>query len=249
MATIQMPADTGGANWPGGSFDPETNRLFIPSHTGVFTVGIVPANPAQSDFGYVTGQVRAGGPPAVPAGEGDAGAAGARGGGTARGRREAAAVHRRSAAVRARLCRVRRSSSRPTIGSPRMTCRRRARLAEDAQLDARRHQEQPGAEGSSTAPSRPARPHVHRHADDEDAPDRRRGRRARERRGSASGAAARLRQGHWRRCGRRHHARQADRLADDLHDQRQAVHRRRRHWPERGAADRVRVAVAMKGSR
>ena len=30
---IQMPSDTGGANWPGAAVDPETGRLFVPSHT------------------------------------------------------------------------------------------------------------------------------------------------------------------------------------------------------------------------
>jgi quinoprotein glucose dehydrogenase len=58
IATLQMPADVGGANWPGASFDPETNRLFIHSHTAVFVSGIVPANPANSDMGYVSGQAR-----------------------------------------------------------------------------------------------------------------------------------------------------------------------------------------------
>src|SRR5439155_17532919 len=29
LATIQVPADTGGANWPGASFDPETNYIFL----------------------------------------------------------------------------------------------------------------------------------------------------------------------------------------------------------------------------
>jgi len=67
LATIQVPADTGGANWPGASFDPETNRLFIHSHTGAYLAGLVPANPANSDFGYVAGR---------------AGGAGARGAGT-----------------------------------------------------------------------------------------------------------------------------------------------------------------------
>jgi quinoprotein glucose dehydrogenase len=62
LATIQVPADTGGANWPGASFDPETNRLYIHSHTAAYLAGIVPANPATSDFGYVLGQARAGGP-------------------------------------------------------------------------------------------------------------------------------------------------------------------------------------------
>ena len=58
IATLQLPADVGGANWPGASFDPETNRLFIHSHTAAFVSGIVAANPANSDMGYVSGQVR-----------------------------------------------------------------------------------------------------------------------------------------------------------------------------------------------
>ena len=37
IATLQLPSDVGGANWPGGAFDPETNRLYIHSHTVVFT--------------------------------------------------------------------------------------------------------------------------------------------------------------------------------------------------------------------
>jgi quinoprotein glucose dehydrogenase len=61
LATIMLPADTGGANWPGASFDPETNRLYVHSHTIAYLAGIVPANPATSDFGYVAGQARAGG--------------------------------------------------------------------------------------------------------------------------------------------------------------------------------------------
>jgi quinoprotein glucose dehydrogenase len=43
-ATLMLPADVGGANWPGGSFDPETNRLFIHSHTAVFSMRNVPAD-------------------------------------------------------------------------------------------------------------------------------------------------------------------------------------------------------------
>ena len=39
-------------------------------------------------------------------------------------------------------------------------------------------------------------------------------------------------------------ARQADRLADDLHDQRQAVHRRRRQRHRRRGAARLRVALS-----
>jgi quinoprotein glucose dehydrogenase len=75
LATLQVPADVGGANWPGGSLDPENNRLYIHSHTAVFLNGLVPANPAQSDMGFVSGQARAGGP-----------GAGGRAGGPAPGR-------------------------------------------------------------------------------------------------------------------------------------------------------------------
>jgi quinoprotein glucose dehydrogenase len=61
LATLQVPSDHGGANWPGGAFDPETNRLYIHSHTAVFTIGIVPADPSVSDMGYVSGIARPGG--------------------------------------------------------------------------------------------------------------------------------------------------------------------------------------------
>ena len=98
LATIMVPADTGGANWPGASFDPDTNRLYIHSHTSAYLAGIVPANPATSDFGYVAGQARAGGaglrgaaapaadPDAPPPARGPAGPpAGGRGGTTVQG--------------------------------------------------------------------------------------------------------------------------------------------------------------------
>jgi quinoprotein glucose dehydrogenase len=42
--TLMLPADVGGANWPGGSFDPETNRLYIHSHSAVFTLRNIPAD-------------------------------------------------------------------------------------------------------------------------------------------------------------------------------------------------------------
>jgi quinoprotein glucose dehydrogenase len=66
LATLQVPSDVGGANWPGGAFDPETHRLFIHSHTATFTIAMIPADPAISDMGYVSGLARADGP-AVPA--------------------------------------------------------------------------------------------------------------------------------------------------------------------------------------
>jgi quinoprotein glucose dehydrogenase len=79
LATIQLPSEVGGANWPGGSFDPESRFLYIHSHANVYLNGLVPANPAQSDMGFVGGQARAGG-----AGARGAGAAGGRAGGGGR---------------------------------------------------------------------------------------------------------------------------------------------------------------------
>jgi quinoprotein glucose dehydrogenase len=84
LATVQMPSEIGGANWPGGSLDPENNFLYIHSHTNVYMNALVPANPAQSDMGYVGGQARAGGAGARGAGPG--GGAAARGAGPAGGR-------------------------------------------------------------------------------------------------------------------------------------------------------------------
>jgi quinoprotein glucose dehydrogenase len=81
LATLQLPSEVGGANWPGGSMDPESNYLYIHSHTTPFFNSLVPGNPSQSDMAYVAGQARAAG--AGPRGAGAGGAAG--GGGRAAG--------------------------------------------------------------------------------------------------------------------------------------------------------------------
>jgi quinoprotein glucose dehydrogenase len=84
LATLQLPADVGGANWPGGSMDPESNYLYIHSHTTVFVNGLVPGNPGQTDMAYVAGQARAAGAGSRAGGAGGAGApAGGRGRGGA----------------------------------------------------------------------------------------------------------------------------------------------------------------------
>ncbi len=91
LATLQLPAEVGGANWPGGSLDPENNFLYIHSHTNVFLNALVPGNPAQTDMAYVSGQARAGGAGgaggrgALPAAGRAAGSGGGRGGATVRG--------------------------------------------------------------------------------------------------------------------------------------------------------------------
>jgi quinoprotein glucose dehydrogenase len=90
IGTLMLPADVGGANWPGGSFDPETNRLYIHSHTTVFSLANVSQDLAMPGPTNVAGLLR-GGPNAAgaPAGEreGEPAAAGrgARGGPGGRG--------------------------------------------------------------------------------------------------------------------------------------------------------------------
>ena len=61
LGTLQLPSEVGGANWPGGSMDPEGNYLYIHSHANVFVNALVPGNAAQTDMAYVAGQARAGG--------------------------------------------------------------------------------------------------------------------------------------------------------------------------------------------
>lgn len=58
LGTLILPADVGGANWPGGSLDPETNYAYVHSHTHVIDLGLVPPPPEQSDMRYVRGVVR-----------------------------------------------------------------------------------------------------------------------------------------------------------------------------------------------
>ena len=74
---LMVPSSTGGANWPGGALDPETNRFYLYSFRNPTIVGLVPG-PKPSEFAYVQGQAPdpggaapapAAGAPA-PAGEG-----------------------------------------------------------------------------------------------------------------------------------------------------------------------------------
>jgi quinoprotein glucose dehydrogenase len=66
FGTLILPADVGGANWPGGSFDPETNRLYIHSHTHIFDIGLVEPPAGRSDMRYVRGTARDPGSTAGP---------------------------------------------------------------------------------------------------------------------------------------------------------------------------------------
>ncbi len=61
IATLMLPDSIGGANWPGGSFDSETNRLYIHSHTTVSLVPNVPAEIATTDPSNMAAVLRSAG--------------------------------------------------------------------------------------------------------------------------------------------------------------------------------------------
>src|SRR5260221_2355918 len=79
LGVIMLPGSTGGANWQGGSLDPETNILYIYSQTLPNAIGLVPADPGRSDFVYAQGTARD--PDAAPRGQAPGGGRGAPGGG------------------------------------------------------------------------------------------------------------------------------------------------------------------------
>ena len=56
LGTITSPGSTGGANWPGGSYDPETHKLYVYSQTAIALLGLIPTpGPQFSDMEYVQG--------------------------------------------------------------------------------------------------------------------------------------------------------------------------------------------------
>ena len=71
LAVLMLPYEQGGANWPGGALDPETNRLYLFSSTNIGSRGLVPPDPGESDMAYVSGNVESG-PAPVGAGGGGA---------------------------------------------------------------------------------------------------------------------------------------------------------------------------------
>jgi quinoprotein glucose dehydrogenase len=52
FGTLMLPHNQGGANWPGGSFDPETRTLYLYSQTQLSNIGLIPGDPAVTDFPY-----------------------------------------------------------------------------------------------------------------------------------------------------------------------------------------------------
>src|SRR5262245_32568274 len=71
--TLMSPTATGGANWQGGSFDPETKMFYIFTNTGVTSLGLGPEDPARGDFGWSQGTARDPNAPPPPPGGGRGG--------------------------------------------------------------------------------------------------------------------------------------------------------------------------------
>ena len=88
--TLMLPAATGGANWEGGCFDPETGIAYIWSTTAPTRLSLV-HEPSRSNMNYIQGGGGGGG----DAGRGAGGAVGA---GPARGAGDAAAASAPAAA-------------------------------------------------------------------------------------------------------------------------------------------------------
>jgi quinoprotein glucose dehydrogenase len=70
LGTLMSPAQTGGSNWPGGSFDPETNILYVASISTVVSKSMVPPYPGQSEMAYIEGNAVTG--PRTTGGSGSA---------------------------------------------------------------------------------------------------------------------------------------------------------------------------------
>jgi quinoprotein glucose dehydrogenase len=60
LATLMLPDVTGGANWQGGSYDPEMGTFYIFTNTNIAAVGLVPGSERPqkpSDMNFVRGQI------------------------------------------------------------------------------------------------------------------------------------------------------------------------------------------------
>jgi quinoprotein glucose dehydrogenase len=55
LATLMLPSNTGGANWPGGSFDPETKIFYIFTNTAISAHGLV-HDPQRSQMNFISGR-------------------------------------------------------------------------------------------------------------------------------------------------------------------------------------------------
>jgi quinoprotein glucose dehydrogenase len=65
LGTIMLPSTGGGANWPGGAFDPETKMLYVHSTTTPSVLSLVESDGKNSDMAFIRGTARD--PNAAPA--------------------------------------------------------------------------------------------------------------------------------------------------------------------------------------
>jgi len=79
LATLTAATAGGGANWPGGSYDPETHIMYVSSQSTVTPIGLIPGTPDRTDMNFISGQAR--NPNPGPAAQVPAGGAPAEGGG------------------------------------------------------------------------------------------------------------------------------------------------------------------------
>jgi quinoprotein glucose dehydrogenase len=77
--TLMIPEVTGGANWQGGSFDPETKRFYIFTNVAITSLSLTQPENNASDMLYVRGIARNPDPTAKPAGPGGGGGLNVRG--------------------------------------------------------------------------------------------------------------------------------------------------------------------------
>jgi quinoprotein glucose dehydrogenase len=77
--TLMIPEVTGGANWQGGSFDPETKRFYIFTNVAITSLSLTQPENNSSDMLYVRGIARNPDPTAKPAGPGGGGGLAVRG--------------------------------------------------------------------------------------------------------------------------------------------------------------------------
>src|SRR5205809_194118 len=76
LSTLALATASGGTNWAGGSYDPETHTVYVFSQANISTLGLVPGDPKMSDMAYIQGMATTG--PRTTGGAGaNAGAEGA----------------------------------------------------------------------------------------------------------------------------------------------------------------------------
>jgi quinoprotein glucose dehydrogenase len=61
LGTLILGYPNGGANWAGGSYDPETHIFYVFSQSTIGSDGLVHPEPGESDMAYVVGTASAGG--------------------------------------------------------------------------------------------------------------------------------------------------------------------------------------------